>query len=145
MRLESSTGKADWSAIRRRKFPSYLRLWSAACLPRSDPGSWRELGCHLHETFDLLIQIAVSHSWKFRGFFRGEFRLRKRTGPQSEEKKSRRTLDCGVPHVHARQLRALLEHLDVACGGAATSTNGERSMRPRGTERSRRAWAVGMR
>ena len=36
--------------------------------------------------------------------------------------------------VHARQLRALLEHLDVACGVAVTSTNGERSMRPRGRE-----------
>ena len=33
-----------------------------------------------------------------------------------------------------RQLRALLEGLDVACGVAVTSTNGERSMRPRGRE-----------
>ena len=71
---------------------------------------------------------AVSHSkeWKIP--------QEKRTGPQSEEKKSRRTSDCGVPHVHARQLREMLEHLDVACGSAVTSTNGERSMRPRGRE-----------
>ena len=36
--------------------------------------------------------------------------------------------------VHARQLRALLERLDVACGGVLASTNGERNMRPRGRE-----------
>ena len=58
----------------------------------------------------------------------------KRTGPQSEEESSRRTLDCGAPHAHARQLREMLEHLDVACGVAVASTNGERGMRPRGRE-----------
>ena len=40
--------------------------------------------------------------------------------------------------VHARQLRALLERLDVACGVAVASTNGERSMRPRGREVEKR-------
>ena len=38
------------------------------------------------------------------------------------------------PEVHLRQLRALLEHLDVAYGVAVTSTNGERNMRPQGRE-----------
>ena len=58
----------------------------------------------------------------------------KRTGPQSEEESSRRTLNLGVAHVHHRQLRAVLERLDVACGVAVTGTNGERGMRPRGRE-----------
>ena len=40
-----------------------------------------------------------------------------------------RTFDGGVLHVHHRQLRAVLEHLDVACGIAVASTNGERSRR----------------
>ena len=58
----------------------------------------------------------------------------KRTGPQLEEESSRLTSDFGPPHVHARQVREMLEHLDVACGGAVTSTDGERGMRPRGRE-----------
>ena len=66
----------------------------------------------------------------------------KRTGPQSEEKKSRRTSDCGVPHVHARQLREMLEHLDVACRVAVASTNGERGMRPQGREVEKRVGSV---
>ena len=41
---------------------------------------------------------------------------------------------AAIAEVHARQLRALLERLDVACGVAVTSTNGERGMRPRGRE-----------
>ena len=41
---------------------------------------------------------------------------------------------AALVEVHARQLRALLEHLDVACGGAVTSTNRERGMRQRGRE-----------
>ena len=32
----------------------------------------------------------------------------------------------------------MLEHLDVACGVAVTSTNGERGMRPRGREVEKR-------
>ena len=43
-----------------------------------------------------------------------------------------------IVEVHARQLRALLERLDVACGVAVASTNGERSMRPRGREVEKR-------
>ena len=55
-----------------------------------------------------------------------------------KKKKSRRTLDCGVPHVHARQLCAVFKHLDVACRVAVASTNGERSMRSRGREVEKR-------
>ena len=46
-----------------------------------------------------------------------------------------RTCDLLAPaEVHARQLCTVFKHLDVACGVAVTSTNGERSMRPRGRE-----------
>ena len=45
---------------------------------------------------------------------------------------------AALVEVHARQLRALLEHLDVAYGVAVTSTNGERNMRPRGREVEKR-------
>ena len=61
-----------------------------------------------------------------------------RTGPQPKEGaflEAAPTCDFRAPsEVHARQLRTLLERLDVACGVAVTSTNGERSMRPRGRE-----------
>ena len=47
-------------------------------------------------------------------------------------------MNCGELHGHHRQLRAVLEHLDVACGVAVASTNGERGMRPRGREVEKR-------
>ena len=63
--------------------------------------------------------------------FGGNVRSRKSgLRPQSEEESSRRTLNLGVAHDHVRQLRAVLERLDVACGVAVASTKGERSMRP---------------
>ena len=67
-------------------------------------------------------QCAVSHSkeWKIP--------QEKRTGPQLEEESSRRTFDVGELHVHARQLRAVLERLDVACG-VAVARSGKHKLR----------------
>ena len=71
----------------------------------------------------------------------GKFHRKSGLVRNSERRKFLRTLTRDlhghVPcarHVHARQLREMLEHLDVACGVAVASTNGERGMRPRGRE-----------
>ena len=65
---------------------------------------------------------------------RPDLPTRKADWSATRRRKIYRTLNLGVVHGHARQLRALLERLDVACGVAVASTNGERSMRPRGRE-----------
>ena len=70
-------------------------------------------------------------SWILSG---GMFALEKADWSAIKRRKFPRTLNIGGAHVHVRQLRAVLERLDVACGVAVTSTNGERSMRPRGKE-----------
>ena len=70
-------------------------------------------------------------SWILSG---GMFALEKADWSAIKRRKFPRTLNIGGDHVHHRQLRAVLECLDVACGVAVASTNGERSMRPRGRE-----------
>ena len=76
-------------------------------------------------------------SWILSG---GMFALEKADWSAIKRRKFHRTLNLGVGHVHARQLRAVLERLDVACGVAVASINGERSMRqrPRGREVEKR-------
>ena len=122
------------------------------------PGQLARTWMSPDEKFDLLIQIVVSHSWKFRGFFRGECSpkksglVRKYGGCSSIFLTENSFADFHIfvigrfvasnatapTEVHVRQLRAVLEHLDVACGVAVTSTNGERGMRPRGREVEKR-------
>ena len=65
--------------------------------------------------------------------FGGNVRSRK-SGLVSAIKRRKfpRTLNIGGAHVHVRQLRAVLERLDVACRVAVASTKGEGNMRPRG-------------
>ena len=59
----------------------------------------------------------------------GSVRLEKADWSAIRRRKFHRTLNLGVAHVHVRQLRAVLERLDVACGVAVASTNGESDMR----------------
>ena len=49
------------------------------------------------------------------------FALEKADWSAIRRRKFHRTLNLGVAHAHIRQLRALLERLDVACGGAVAS------------------------
>ena len=70
--------------------------------------------------------------------FGGMFALEKADWSATRRRKFHRTFNLGVGHDHLRQLRAVLERLEVAYGVAVASTNGERSMRPRAREVEKR-------
>ena len=94
---------------------------------KGENGESRKLSCALNQSGDFLGASSIQ-----------KFHRKSGLRPQSEEESSHRTSDCGVLHVHVRQLRAVLERLDVACGVAVTSTNEERGMRPQGREVEKR-------